>query len=172
MKTGKLRDVINLYRVATTADGEGGLAAPVYTLAATRLANVSNNSMNESLESGKEAGQNSYTITFRRDVNEQLSKSLRIRWNNQTLNITSITTDDYWFYVNASGSDSDVSALIVDKTQLIIAQDAAALLVEEDYTPESWAVLVFVLALPEATQQQADFKAFAINNSISLLVSV
>ena len=55
---------------------------------------------------------------------------------------------------------------VVDKAQLIIAQAAASLLVESEYTVLTWDVLVLALAMPEDTQPNVDDKTLAINYAI------
>lgn len=59
-----------------------------------------------------------------------------------------------------------------DKTQLILAKAAAALLDETNYTSLTWGVLVSALALPETTQQEVNNKTLAINNAIAALRDV
>ena len=101
MNTGKLRDRIELYTITTTADGEGG-TTPTYTLAATRYADVKQLSQSESMRDGMTVGEKNFRITMRRGTGENMDRSLQIRWNGRKLNVTSIVTDTYWFYINAS----------------------------------------------------------------------
>lgn len=61
---------------------------------------------------------------------------------------------------------------INSKTQLAIAQQEATLVTEEDYTVDSWGVLVTALALPEITQPETSVKTLAINTAIDNLVFI
>lgn len=101
MDTGKLRHRIELYTVTTTADGQGG-TTPTYTLASTRYAAVKQLTQAESMRDGMVVGERNYRITMRRGTDEELSRSIQIRWNGRRLNVTSIVTDEFWFYLNAS----------------------------------------------------------------------
>ena len=95
-----MRSRIDLYTITTTPDGEGG-TTPTYTKTSTRYAEVLQLSQGEAMRSGMVAGERNYKITMRRGPQEQLDRSTQIRIGTRRLNITSIISDVFWFYINA-----------------------------------------------------------------------
>lgn len=105
MEIGKLKDRIELYTVSTTADGEGGMTDPVYTLVYTKFANVRELSESEALRSGLSMAERNIEFTFHRNIGELISRSMLLVYSDRRFNITAVTTDDSWFYVTASEMD-------------------------------------------------------------------
>jgi SPP1 family predicted phage head-tail adaptor len=100
MKAGEMRDRIELYRLTTTTDGEGGTTG-TYALLSTRYADVEMLSQSEVVRSGMVVGESVYRIKFRKGQSETLSRQDQIRYDGKRLNITSIVSDDYQFTVVA-----------------------------------------------------------------------
>jgi head-tail adaptor len=101
MKTGKLRDRIELWTVTSVPDGEGGSTA-TYALFATRYADVRQISQSEALRSGLVAADNIYQITLRRGYNETLDRTLQIRHSGKRMNINSVVEDTFSFVITAA----------------------------------------------------------------------
>jgi hypothetical protein len=98
--------------------------------------------------------------------------------------IESDYTSEAWIILsNALLLGETTNALVVAKTiainnalsglvfsgmaDLIIAEAAAAALTETDWTPETWAIIVLSLELPETTNAEVVAKTTAINDAIS-----
>ena len=101
MKIGKLRYYVDFYTVTQVSDGEGGFTS-TEAKSFSRYAAIRQLSQNEAETSGQLVANNNFEIIVRRYNLEVLSRSMLIKWNNRRMNITAITSDDYYHYINAT----------------------------------------------------------------------